>query len=202
MSLKAYHRLLLLLTLSTVLTILGREGVISSVETQDGYCSVREFFVWAGIMVVVHTRFVTENQRCEAFVKLTDGLCLEGREGGQEMRRKAEITNYENKVTVKSSVYRQDMVHIHYFLQNLPVPVRNKFKGSTLPIGRTKFIHLWKPNPSDDLVMRPHRIVVRYLLKSSQLSGSSMETEDFVASQGTEMVKPATSPDSVRLRAR
>lgn len=142
MSLKAYHRLLLLLTLSTVLTILGREGVISSVETQDGYCSVREFFVWAGIMVVVHTRFVTENQRCEAFVKLTDGLCLEGREGGQEMRRKAEITNYENKVTVKSSVYRQDMVHIHYFLQNLPVPVRNKFKGSTLPIGRTKFIHL------------------------------------------------------------
>lgn len=60
-----------------ILTMLGRKGVISSVQTQDGYCCIGEFFGWAGIAVIVHTRFITKQQRGEAFVKLTDSLCLD-----------------------------------------------------------------------------------------------------------------------------
>lgn len=52
------------------------------------------------------------------------------------------------------------------------------------------------------LVTALHRPAVRYLLKSSQLSGSSIEAADLSAFQGAEMVMPATIPESVRLRAR
>lgn len=66
--------------------MLRGERIISSIETQDGYCCVGEFSAWAGIAVVVHTRFITKQQRGEAFVKLPDSTRLE-REGSNEMRR-------------------------------------------------------------------------------------------------------------------
>lgn len=53
-----------------------------------------------------------------------------------------------------------------------------------------------------DLITQRHKPYVRYLLKRSQFSGSSIESEDFWASQGTEIVKPATIPDSFPLRPR
>lgn len=72
--------------------VLGGERVVSGIETQDGYRCVGEFFAWAGVAVVVRTRFITKQQRGEAFVKLPD------------------ITRL------------QHIINIHYFLQNLPMP--------------------------------------------------------------------------------
>lgn len=78
-----------------LLTVLGREGVISSVETQDGHCCILEFIVWAGINVIVCARFITEHQRGEAFVKLTDSPRLEERDDINikiKMKRKSHHT--------------------------------------------------------------------------------------------------------------
>lgn len=69
--------------------MLRREGVVSGVETQDGHRCVGELFVWAGITVVLSTRFITKEQSGEALVELTDRPRLEEREwkrgeGGEE----------------------------------------------------------------------------------------------------------------------
>lgn len=59
--------------------MLGREGVISSVETQDWNSSMWEFHAWAGITVIIYTRLIAKQQRREALIELTDGPCLKGR---------------------------------------------------------------------------------------------------------------------------
>lgn len=58
---------------------MGREGIISGVETQDRYRCSGEFFSRAGIAVVIYTRLITKQKIREAFVKLPDSLCLEER---------------------------------------------------------------------------------------------------------------------------
>lgn len=55
---------------------------------------------------------------------------------------------------------------------------------------------------ASDLETARRRPYVRYVLKSSQLRGFSKELEETIASQATEMVIPATIPESPRFRAR
>lgn len=114
------------------LTILRREGVICSVETQDGYCCIGQFFVWTGIMVIVRACFVTKSQRGKAFVKLTDCPGLQERDEMKWKWRKDKAreemkSNYDRNMDVKNGPYLQDIVNVHHFLQNLPVSVRNRF---------------------------------------------------------------------------
>lgn len=59
------------------LTMMRREGVIGSVEAQDGHCGCGEFFVWTRVMVIIYTGSVTKLQRSEAFIKLADCPRLE-----------------------------------------------------------------------------------------------------------------------------
>lgn len=114
------------------LTMLRGERVVSSIETQDGYCCVGEFFAWASVVVVVRTRFITKQQRGEAFVKLPDSTCLQERDetGWEEGRQSHKQGDCDRGVKVKNGPYLQDIINIHYFLQNLPMPVRNRFSKS------------------------------------------------------------------------
>lgn len=61
--------------------MMRREGVICSIEAQDGHCGSGEFFVWTRVTVIIYTGFVTKLQSREAFVKLTHCPRLEERRG-------------------------------------------------------------------------------------------------------------------------
>ena len=60
------------------LTAPGTQGVISSVEAEDGCGGPGEFDVWVGLAVVVGARLVAVHHRGEALVELTDGTRLDG----------------------------------------------------------------------------------------------------------------------------
>lgn len=49
------------------------------------------------------------------------------RKGNYIKKKKQMMENYDRKVNVKNKPYLQDIVNVHHFFQNLPVPVRNRF---------------------------------------------------------------------------
>lgn len=63
------------------LTVMRREGVICSIEAQDGHCGRGQFVVWTRVTVIIYTGFVTKLQGREAFVKLADCPRLEEKRG-------------------------------------------------------------------------------------------------------------------------
>lgn len=68
----------------TRLTVMRREGVVCSIQAQDGHRRSGEFFIWTGVAVIVHTGLVTKLQSCEAFVKLSDRPRLEEKRREEE----------------------------------------------------------------------------------------------------------------------
>lgn len=61
--------------------MMRREGVICSVEAQDGHPGLGQFPVWTCITVIIFTGFVTKLHRREALIELTDCPRLEGKRG-------------------------------------------------------------------------------------------------------------------------
>lgn len=57
------------------------EGVICSVEAQDGHRRLGQFLAWTRVAVIIFAGFVTKLQGREAFVKLADCPRLEERRG-------------------------------------------------------------------------------------------------------------------------
>lgn len=73
-----------------------REGVVLSIEAQDGHCGPGEFFVGTGVTVIIDTGFVTKLQGREAFVKLADCPRLEEQRGMEVSNDRAEAERMRN----------------------------------------------------------------------------------------------------------
>ena len=99
------------------------KDVISSVQTQHWDLDRRQLVDRTGIMIVVIITRITEHNGGEPFVKLSNGLCLEGCSKTIKLYQLFEIKSKWLK-SMKMNLYLHDMINVVTLFKNRSVSAR------------------------------------------------------------------------------